>query len=66
MKLEMICNCGCDNCPTIYKDETGNYVVQGYMLTSAHRDVMTFPDGEDAVVIPPEIVDALIKSIQNA
>jgi hypothetical protein len=51
--------CSGGTCPTIYRADDGNFVVQGYALTNDYDGEINLPDGESAVIVPPEIIQAL-------
>jgi hypothetical protein len=50
-------SCQGTNCPTVYRDDDGSYVVQGYTVTEAAG--LTLPSGESAVRIPAGLLDEL-------
>lgn len=64
MKLQIVhstANCHDSTCPTIYKDEeTGNFVIQGFIMKAADKDNIQIPKGEDAVIVPAEFLQAFI------
>ena len=53
-------NCENSACPTIYLNEKGNYVVQGFKLNSAQKSDLQIPEGEDLIELPAEFVQAFI------
>jgi hypothetical protein len=54
-------SCQGTNCPTIYRDDDGSYVVQGYSLEDAAE--LTLPAGESAVRVPATLVDELVRAV---
>ena len=58
-------NCEDSTCPTIYIDqETGNYVLQGFILKPEDKAKMSIPSGEDAVVVPADFIQAFLANNQ--
>lgn len=55
-------NTGKDGCPSYYATEDGRFIVQGYKLTSdeARAQLVSFPDGEDAVIITKGLADLIV------
>ena len=52
MKLTVVhttCNCADSTCPTIYKDEANNYIIQGFKMKSADKVGINIPHGEDVI-----------------
>ena len=56
-------NCQGTNCPTIYRDDDGSYVVQGYTVTDTSE--LSLPPGEGAVRIPAALVDELRRAVSR-
>lgn len=57
--------CHGKNCPTVYRRESdGMLVVQGYLLSEKDRTELSLPNGEDAVVIPEDLIRELIKGAE--
>lgn len=53
--------CRAGSCPTIFKTEAGDVVVQGYVVSELPADAV-LPDGEALVRIPRElVVEAALK-----
>ena len=53
-------SCQGTNCPTIYRDDDGSYVIQGD--TVAASTDLPLPAGEGAVRIPAALVDELVRA----
>jgi hypothetical protein len=55
-------NSGKDGSPSFYSTDDGRYIVQGYKLTSAdaRAQLVNFPEGEDAVIVTPALVDIIV------
>ncbi|WBQ03041.1 hypothetical protein [Kribbella sp. CA-293567] len=51
-----------EGCPSYYATDDGRYIVQGYKLTSdlARGQLVNFPEGEDAVIITPGLVELIL------
>ena len=67
MKLTVIhatTNCDASSCPTIYKDEGNNYVIQGFKMKATDKANITLPEGEDAIVVPADFLNAFIQKQQ--
>ncbi|MEO0899604.1 MAG: hypothetical protein AAFY71_24555 [Bacteroidota bacterium] len=63
MKLNVIhatANCADTTCPTIYQDEQGRYVIQGFIIKAEDKSSINLPEGEDAVVVPKEFIEAFL------
>jgi hypothetical protein len=54
-------SCQGTNCPTVYRDDDGSYVVQGY--TAEQSTELTLPVGESAVRVPAALVDELVRAV---
>jgi hypothetical protein len=62
MKLNVIYSdwgsgCKGGSCPTIYKTDGGNIIVQGYVVTE--QTGVDVPDGETLVELPKDFVEGL-------
>ena len=55
-------NCADSSCPTIYKDEQGNFIIQGFILNHKDKSEISIPEGEDAIVVP---ADFLMEFVQK-
>ena len=57
---------GCEDstCPTIYVNEQGNYVIQGFKIKPTDKKGLNLPRGEDAVEIPADFLKAFIAKQQ--
>ena len=53
-------NCKESTCPTIYQDEQGRYVIQGFIIKDEDKTGINLPNGEDAVVVPKEFMEAFL------
>lgn len=55
---------GCSGgpCPTVYKDSSGDYVIQGYKVEPSGRSGAIVPDHEDVVRIPKAFLDQYVQS----
>lgn len=64
MKIEFIRkwkDSGNLNCPSLYKTETGDYVVQGWKLDEATRaQLLNVAGDEDAVLVPADVIAGII------
>ena len=63
MKLRVVHatkNCKDSTCPTIYQDEQGRYVIQGFMSKDEDKADINLPNGEDAVGVPKEFMEAFL------
>ena len=55
--------CGLGNCPTVYRLEgTTDLVVQGGALPPGDRAALRLPEGEEAVRIPAQLVDLIVRN----
>ncbi|MEM7368696.1 MAG: hypothetical protein AAF587_08820 [Bacteroidota bacterium] len=69
MKLTLIqstLNCETSACPTIYKDEAGNYIIQGFILKPAEKAAISIPEGEDAIRVPADFLQKFIEKMSLA
>lgn len=57
MKLQMLYkeDCNGDNCPTVYLTDSGELIVQGYVV-DATASLENIPEGETLVRIPPAVL----------
>lgn len=53
-------SCQGTNCPTVYRDDDGSYVIQGYTVDSGPE--LELPAGESAVRVPAALVDELLRA----
>lgn len=64
MQLEFIRkwqDSGTGNCPSLYRAENGNFVVQGWKLDEATRaNLRDLADGETAVEVPADVIAGLV------
>ena len=62
MKLKIIHATACEDtaCPTIYQDEQGRYVIQGFIIKDEDKAGINLPNGEDSVVVPKEFMEAFL------
>ncbi|MGA5217322.1 hypothetical protein ACPCAE_14765 [Streptomyces cinereoruber] len=51
-------NCGKDDCPNVYRTESGSFVVQGDV-----SNAFTPPDGEGLVEIPEHILREAVRAL---
>jgi len=59
MKVQVIhetANCDQSTCPTIYQDEQGNYIIQGFTLNKQDKSELPIPEGEDVIRIPADFL----------
>lgn len=63
MPLTRLAGAGCTgtSCPTIYRDDDGSFVVQGYTVEAS--DQLVLPTGESAVRVPAAVVDELVRAV---
>ncbi|MEZ4848225.1 MAG: hypothetical protein R3B93_06330 [Bacteroidia bacterium] len=54
-------NCTESSCPTIYKNQDGNYVIQGFKLKSQDKKGISIPEGEDAILVPADFLKEFIE-----
>lgn len=53
--------CADTKCPTIYRDEqTGNFIVQGYILANTDKKELGIPAGENVVMVPAEFLQEYV------
>jgi hypothetical protein len=57
--IAQVCSAG--GCPTIYRTETGDILVQGYTVD---LDGVDLPVGEALVQIPPALIADAVRSLQ--
>jgi hypothetical protein len=64
MRLEFIRkwkDSGTGNCPSLYRLDNGNYVVQGWLLDNATRaNLRDLADNETAVEVPADVIAGII------
>ena len=53
--------CADTTCPTIYQDEQGRYVIQGFKMDQTEKDGINLPEGEDAIVVPKDFLESFIQ-----
>lgn len=53
-------NCEDAACPTIYQNEAGNYVIQGFKIAPIQKSGISIPDNEELIELPKEFVQAFI------
>ena len=63
MKLTIIHttkNCEDVACPTIYTNEAGNFIIQGFKMDSDQKTNMNIkiPEGEELIEVPKEFLEA--------
>jgi len=53
---------GCEDttCPTIYQSKDGRFVIQGFKINPADKAGIEIPEGEDAVIVPQEFIEAFL------
>ena len=56
-------NCDETSCPTIYKTEAGNFVIQGFKINPEDKTKLNVPESEDLVEIPAEFLKAFIEKM---
>lgn len=64
MKLNVIhATQGCEDssCPTVYQNETGDYVIQGFKIKPEDKQSIALPEGEDAIVVPKDFLESFVK-----
>ena len=60
------CNCGnCNQCPSIYKDNDGTFVVQGIALTPETIASLDVPQNEDAVRLTSEVLKKMLGALKE-
>ncbi len=69
MKLQVVfashdCSCGCGKCPTVYKTESGDTVVQGYRLSDEERSTLDIPTGEEMIRLPAEFFEGMLRELK--
>ena len=52
---------GGGKCPTIYKTEDGQYIIQGYQFQAADYQLASFPRGETGVIVPADFIDSFLE-----
>ncbi|WIM94254.1 hypothetical protein ACTOB_006268 [Actinoplanes oblitus] len=63
LSLQVVANrCSAGSCPTIYRTDSGRYVVQGFTV-SAERAGIDLPEGEMLVEIPAELLREVLGSL---
>lgn len=68
MKLQILhttANCADTSCPTIYKDEAGNFVIQGFVMQPTEKAGIQIPQGEDAIRVPADFLQAFIDKMKQ-
>ncbi len=64
MKLEFIrktANSVNGNCPAIYKNDSGNYVIQGWLVSDDVRaQLRDLADNEHAIEIPADVIAGIV------
>lgn len=58
-------NCADSTCPTIYQNEAGNYVIQGFKVNSESKSTLNIPKNEDLVEIPQEFLKAFVEKMKQ-
>lgn len=59
-------NSGGNGCPTVYLGESGELVVQGYLVDDATRtELENVLPGEGAVSIPPEVILGAVQRFRD-
>lgn len=64
MKVKVVhATLGCEDssCPTIYQNESGDFVIQGFKLKPEDKQNIDLPQGEDAVVVPKEFLQQFVE-----
>lgn len=52
---------GTGNCPSLYRAENGNYVVQGWQLDEATRaNLRDLGENETAVEVPADVIAGIV------
>lgn len=54
------------NCPTIFRTESGSFVVQGVAVDADTRAHMNMPDSEDAVEVPASLLLQLVSQLRTS
>jgi hypothetical protein len=49
-------DCRGGNCPTVYRDEAGNFYVQGKRTKPILKSELSVAEDEDLVMIPPSLI----------
>lgn len=57
-------NCAESTCPTIYQDDQGNFVIQGFILKNEIKKSINIPEGEDAIKVPAEFIETFIAKMK--
>lgn len=55
--------CRGGNCPSVYKDELGNFYVQGTRINAELKSSISMPDNEDMVRIPSALITVIKESL---
>jgi hypothetical protein len=53
-------------CPTVYQTDRDTFIVQGYKLDGEARREVYPPEGEDAIEIPRELLEAVAKDLWHS
>ena len=64
MKLSVVhatSDCAEVSCPTIYINEEGNYVFQGFKIDQIVKSDLKVPEQEDMVELPKAFVEAFLE-----
>ena len=67
MKLKVIhatSNCAESSCPTIYQTPEGNFIFQGFKISSSIKSDHGVPNNEDMVELPKEFVQTFLEKSQ--
>ncbi|MEZ4850662.1 MAG: hypothetical protein R3B93_19010 [Bacteroidia bacterium] len=67
MELKVIhstANCADSSCPTIYINEAGNYVIQGFKIKATDKSKVNVPKGEDMIEVPAEFLQQFIEKMK--
>lgn len=58
--------CGAaDDCPEVSELQDGSGFVRGYKLDAATRATLAMPANEDAVVLPPTVMEELRRALKG-
>lgn len=57
-------NCDESTCPTIYINEAGNFVVQGFKIAQKDKAKINVPDHEDAIEVPSDFLKEFIEKMK--
>ena len=69
MKLKVIhSTLGCEDtaCPTVYFNDEGQFVFQGFSLEASDLEQMNVPTGETAIALPADFLQQFVQKVLDA